>query len=197
MIVMKFGGTSVEDAAALQRAAKIIADSLERCILVVLSAMGGTTDRLLRCAQLAANGHLHEARELLYQLREHHEREARKCIDCFSDSPVAATLAKYFTDLENLLEALSVLGENSPRSQDAVSSYGERLSTLLFSRLLEQQGVRATLTDSRQLIRTDTEFTRAAPDFTVPAKNLPDFLPQLYQQGQVPILLGFIGSDEN
>lgn len=180
----------------MQHAAQIVLERQARRPVVVLSAMAGTTDRLLRCAQLAGGGNLAEARGLLSRLRDHHEAEAAKCIDAFGGSSLAKQIAGLFSELGNLLEALSILGENSPQSQDAIASYGERLSTLIFAPLLEQCGIRGCLMDSRLLIRTNSDFTRALPDFTVTKTLLQASVPQVCKSKRIPILQGFIGSDE-
>lgn len=197
MIVIKFGGASVGSAQAMQQAAQIVCDRVHRQPVVVLSAMAKTTDQLLQRARLAAERNYDEACRLLQLMEQDHLNAAEKCIHQFSNSPVAQQIREYFSDLQGLLKALSVLGESSPRSLDAIASYGERLSTLIFTHLLRQQGIAAVLIDSRELIQTNSDFTRAAPDFAATEAKLRAVLPQLCQAGQVPVLQGFIGSDGN
>ncbi|HEY2933471.1 MAG TPA: lysine-sensitive aspartokinase 3 [Acidobacteriota bacterium] len=195
MIVMKFGGLSVENAEAMERVARIVAERLPQRPVVVLSAMGKTTDQLVRCTRLASEGNLAAASEELQKIRRHHEVEAVRCLRAFEGSAVAAQLHKYFAELQSLLEALSILKESSPRSQAAIASFGELLSTLIFASLLEQKGIPATLLDARQLVRTNSEFYRAAPDMETTRSNLQAVVPALVKAGRVPVIQGFIGSD--
>src|SRR5271165_4321873 len=117
MIVMKFGGTSVESAEAIERVTGIVKARLNRKPVVV-SAMGKTTNRLLKIADLAVGGRREEALRELFALRDFHLRE----------SNMERTVDEHFQELSELVKGLAVLGELTPRSIDAISSFGERLS---------------------------------------------------------------------
>ena len=119
MIVMKFGGTSVESAEAIQRVTEIVKSRLDRRPIVVVSAMGKTTNRLLKIADLAVSGQREEALRELMSLRDFHLRE----------SGMERTVDEHFQELSELVKGLAVLGELTPRSIDAISSFGERLSS--------------------------------------------------------------------
>src|SRR5580704_14852855 len=122
MIVMKFGGTSVESAEAIQRVADIVRDRLSRHPVVVVSAMGKTTNKLLNIASTAAAGERQRALTLLTELQDLHARES---------AGVDGEVAAHFQELTELVKGLSVMGELTPRTTDAISSYGERISSII------------------------------------------------------------------
>ena len=132
MIVMKFGGTSVESAAAIERVAGIVKARLDRHPVVVVSAMGKTTNRLLSIAHHAINGHRDEALRELLALRDFHLRE----------SGMERTVDEHFQELSELTKGLAILGELTPRSIDAISSFGERLSSLIVAHHFQKLGLR-------------------------------------------------------
>jgi len=183
MIVMKFGGTSVESAEAIARAAGIVRERLDRRPVVVVSAMGKTTNRLLEAASLAVGGHRDRAISALLALRDFHLRE----------SGMERTVEEHFQELSELMRGLAILGELSPRSIDAISSYGERLSSLIVTNLFHRHGLRAAHVDSRQLIVTDNRHTQAAPIYDETYRRLADCLPHMTEK-QVPVMGGFIAS---
>src|SRR5512140_914027 len=115
MIVMKFGGTSVESAAAIERVASIVGAREARRPVVVVSAMGKTTNALLAMADRAVAGNLGEALREWDELRAYHHRE----------SDLTAVIDEHFAQLRELLGGLAAIGELSPRSRDAVASFGE------------------------------------------------------------------------
>jgi aspartate kinase len=194
MIVCKFGGTSVQDAEAIQRVAHIIRQRLKDHPIVVSSAMGKTTNELLAAARLAADGKRQEALEALRKLQEKHIQEAQKLGLAASDDEVSQNCAAYFKEMRNIVKGLSILGELTPRSLDAMASFGERLSTLILAEYFKKSGIPAQLTDARQSIVTDSDFTRATPlfEYTEPALRA-NLLP-LVKSGLVPVLQGFIGA---
>lgn len=195
MIVMKFGGTSVENAAAMLRVAEIVLSKKLLQPVVVLSAMGRTTDRLLEAAALAQQGSEERAREILDRLRRSHLEEASCCVEQFKGSPYEGALQDYFDELGTIAHGLSILGEMTGRTLDLVTSYGERLSTMIFAGVLKSRGHDCALLDSRQLIKTDSQFTRAAPDFEATQRLLEVSVPRRVEGGSIVVLQGFIGSN--
>src|SRR5713226_9482737 len=136
MIVMKFGGTSVESAAAIQGVAGIVRDRLDRQPVVVVSAMDKTTNKLLAIARTAVQGHKREAIQLIHELRGFHSHEARAVVSLAERAELDLILDEHSQELTELIKGLSVLGEATPRSIDAISSYGERLSSHIVARAL-------------------------------------------------------------
>src|ERR1041385_5292329 len=165
MIVMKFGGTSVESAAAIERVARIVKEREDRRPVVVVSAMGRTTNKLLAIADTAIRGDRDEYIRQIHDLRDLHSREARKVVPLPERAELDRFLDEHFQELTELVKGLAVLGELTPRSIDAISSYGERLSSYIVTLASRHFGVPAAHLDSREVIITDKRHTQAAPDF--------------------------------
>jgi aspartate kinase len=189
MIVMKFGGTSVESAEAIRRVAGIVRRRLDQRPVVVVSAMGKTTNKLLAMAANAASGDLDAAVTQLETLRVSHLRES-------AGLGVEAQVAALFDQLLDLAKGLAIMGELTPRATDAVSAYGERLSTLIVTAQFQEQGINAAHVDARSLIVTDRRHGQAAPWFAETNAKLRAVIPQLAQT-QVPVMGGFIASTED
>src|SRR5437763_11864982 len=196
MIVMKFGGTSVESAAAIERVASIVKARRERKPVVVVSAMGKTTNRLLAIAQTALDGTREEYLRQIHDLRDFHSREARRVVPLAERAELDRTLDEHFQELTELVKGLAVLGELTPRSVDAISSYGERLSSLVVTLAFRHFGMSAAHVDSRRVIVTDRRHTQAAPQFHETYRRLVETVPPLAET-QVVVMGGFIGSSED
>lgn len=186
MIVMKFGGTSVESAEAIQRVTGIVKSRLDRRPIVVVSAMGKTTNRLLKIADLAVSGQRDEALRELMSLRDFHLRE----------SGMERTVDEHFQELSELVKGLAVLGELTPRSIDAISSFGERLSSLIVTNYFQHHGLNAVHVDSRKVIVTDHRHTQAIPLLDQTYARLAETVPPIAKQ-HVVVMGGFIASTEN
>src|SRR5882757_1081082 len=186
MIVMKFGGTSVESALALERVTGIVKSRLDRKPVVVVSAMGKTTNRLLKIANLAVTGQRDEALRELVSLRDYHLRE----------SGMERTVEEHFQELTELVKGLAVLGELTPRSIDAISSFGERLSSLIVTNYFKRHGLNAAHVDSRKVIVTDRRHTQAIPLFEQTNARLAAAVPPLTQH-HVVVMGGFIAATED
>ena len=195
MIVMKFGGTSVESAAAIERVASIVKARLDRHPIVVVSAMGKTTNKLLALAQSAIGGHKEEYIRQLHDLRDFHSREARQVVPLSQRADLDRTLDEQFQEMTELVKGLAVLGELTPRSIDAISSYGERLSSYVVTLAFQHFGVPSVHVDSRKLVVTDRRHTHAAPIFAETYKRLAATLPPLAAE-KVVVMGGFIAATE-
>src|ERR1700733_4588365 len=165
MIVMKFGGSSVESAVAIERVAGIVKQRLEQHPVVVVSAMGKTTNKLLAIAAAAIAGKREEYIPQLHDLRDFHSREARQVVPLSDRAELDRTLDDHFQELTELVKGLAILGELTPRSVDAISSYGERLSSYVVSLAFRHFGMDAVHLDARRVIVTDRRHTQAAPLF--------------------------------
>ena len=186
MIVMKFGGTSVESAGALERVTGIVKSRLDRKPVVVVSAMGKTTNRLLHIAELAVSAQRDEALRELMALRDYHLRE----------SGMERTVDEHFQELTELVKGLAVLGELTPRSIDAISSFGERLSSLIVTNYFRHHGLNAVHLDSRKVIVTDRRHTQAIPLLEPTYAKLAAAIPTLAAQ-HVVVMGGFIAATED
>jgi aspartate kinase len=193
MIVMKFGGTSVESAAAIERVARIVKAREARRPVVVVSAMGKTTNKLLAIAAAAIEGKRDEYIAQLHDLRDFHSREARQVVPLAERADLDRFLDEHFQELTELVKGLAVLGELTPRSIDAISSYGERLSSYIVTLAFRHFGMSAAHLDSREVIITDRRHTQAAPNFPETYARLAARVPAMAAEGVV-VMGGFIGS---
>lgn len=194
MIVMKFGGTSVQDEAAIERVIQAISLNLQRRPVVVLSAMGQTTNRLLEIARAASQGELDRALSLKDALRELHVTVAERLVSGARLREMEERLEEFFTDISSIIQGLYLLGECSARSLDAIASFGERMSTWVVAQALREKGFDAVLLDSRKMLRTDDRFTQATVlvEHTYPAIRQ-GVAPSL-EKGKLVVVQGFIGS---
>jgi aspartate kinase len=174
-IVMKFGGTSVADAAAFENVARIVASEREAAPVVVVSAMSGVTDALLAATNIE-------------EVFERHRSVSRELLD--DNKAFAERLSSAEQQIGQLLEGS---GERKAL-QDAVVSFGEILSSALLVEVLNQRGITARQVDARRCIITDEEHTSAAPLMTETfAQSKSELLPVI-ESGVVPVLGGFIGA---
>ena len=196
MIVIKFGGTSLQDADAIERAAEIVASRLDQQPAVIVSALGGATNALIAIGEQAAKGHLIGALRGVEELRDRHLRECEKLLNGSPDAaPIAEELSATFDELASLAEALSVLGHATPRSFDKIAASGEELSSQLIAAFFRMRGIPAEHVDAREVFITDSSFTCAEPLPDLIAERARELVLPLMDDGKVPILGGFIGSN--
>lgn len=184
MIVMKFGGTSVEDGAAIDRSCSIVAERISRKPFVVVSALSGATNGLLEAGSLAAKGETAKAMEIAIRLEQRH-------------TELLPSTAEQFGRLREMLKALGAVGEFSPRTQDLVASYGEALSSLIFVDRMKRLGLDAVHLDARQCLITDDHFGKAVPIMDVTTARLEEAARPHLNAGRVVVMGGYIGSTAN
>ena len=195
MIVVKFGGTSVGDAAAITRTAAIVRDRLARQPVVVVSALAGTTNRLIEITEHAAVGQLMVALSILEELRSRHFAAIDELLAGHaSHADVLAETGALFDELAHLAEALSVLGHVTPRSHDAVAAMGERLSAPIVTAAFVKAGLPAAFVDARRVMATSDDFGKAEPRADDIAINCRAQIVPLLREGKVPVLGGYIGA---
>jgi aspartate kinase len=194
MIVMKFGGTSVEDSTAIDRAAKIVCGRLPQDPVVVVSAMAKVTDQLLAMARAAGGGDRDSALQLSRAVRERHYNAASELLGTSTFSQIHSELEAEFDALDELLRGIAAVGELTPRTTDNVTSYGERLSSKLVTEAFGARGLKAALVDARECIITDASFTKAVPLIDDTNDNLQARLRPLLDKKRVPVLGGFIAA---
>ncbi|MDP9169628.1 MAG: aspartate kinase, partial [Acidobacteriota bacterium] len=190
---MKFGGTSVESAQAIERVAAIVKARADRKPIVVVSAMGKTTNKLLAIAKTAVEGRRDEFIRMVHDLRDFHSREARQVVPLAHRAELDRTLDEHFQELTELVKGIAVIGELTPRSIDAISSYGERLSSYIVTLAFEHFGLPSHHVDSRRVIVTDHRHTHAAPLYAETYQRLAEKLPLLASE-KVVVMGGFIAS---
>jgi aspartate kinase len=194
MIVMKFGGTSVEDAKAIDRTASIVRGRLARKPVVVVSAMAKVTDTLLKMAQAAGSGERDAALDLSRGLRERHYNTAGELLGTGVFTRFHSELEAEFDALDELLRGIAAVGEVTPRTTDHVAAYGELLSSRIVTEAFQVRGVPAALVDSRQCIVTDGTYMRAVPFFDESNERLNQHVKPLLESNQVPVMGGFVGA---
>lgn len=195
MLVMKFGGTSVKDADAMAQVVEISRARTARRPVVVASAMAGVTDALQRLAEEAHQGWEQGALRRLFTLKDRHLFVVEALIgDVARRRLLHDALEEHFQEIETLLKGLAILGELTPRSLDAVLSYGERLSTLVLTAAMLEQGLPAHRLDARDLIVTDAQFTQASPRMDESRVRVESHLKPLLAKGKVPVTQGFIAA---
>jgi aspartate kinase len=192
MIVMKFGGTSVEDAASIERVAEIIRARISLKPVVVVSAMGKTTRKLLDAAEASAAGNSDARAAILNDLKSSHLNEAQQLVK--SSSEVFQIIDDYFDELSTLLGGLAILGEVPPRGLDKILSYGELLSSALVAAALRERGLATERMDSRQFIITNDRYGSASPIFEITNQKIAEMIAPALDGNQVPVIQGFIGS---
>jgi aspartate kinase len=196
VIVCKFGGTSVGDADAIARTASIIAGRRDRQPVVVVSALGGTTNQLLQVAEQSAKGQLIGALRAIEGLRDRHLGQTLLLLDGAEADEVCNELSAMFDELAALAEALTTLGDLTPRSLDAIASLGEQLSSVLVVAAFRRHGLPAEHVDAREVMITDASYTRAEPQIDAIGEAAQRVLMPLIRAGKIPVMGGFIGSSQ-
>lgn len=196
-LVMKFGGTSVGTPAAMTQAVDIVRQAALDWprLVVVTSALSGVTNLLLDSASHAVQGDMGAAYQAESSLRSMHYAIADSLVpDLARCAQVKQEINHLISEFLNLCQAISVLGEATPRALDAVASLGERLSMRLLASAIEAAGTPAQTVESTQLIITDEAYQNAHPDFEATRQHTRQVLEPVLSQGRVPVVTGFIGA---
>ena len=193
-LVMKFGGTSVGSVQAIQQVSKIAraAKTDWHNVAIIVSAMGGVTDRLLNGAKNAAAGDEGVAERTASELREKHLEALGELAP--NATHTHQTIEKLLAEFVSLCRAILVLGEASPRALDAIASLGERMSAPLVAAALNQAGIPASAVDTREVVVTDEVYQSASPDMEATRQRAKQVIEPLFTAGQIPVMTGFIGA---
>ena len=197
MNVMKFGGSSLADAQAIAQVAGIIVSRAQDPLVIIVSAMGKTTDRLVEIADNAAAGRRADAMKAVEELEVYHREEAEAAVAPTAHPELERFLETHFAELREMIGGLATLGELTPRSSDAITSFGERLSSFVVTLALRRKGLRAERLDSREVIVTDDRFTQAAPNFNLTNARLRNVIPPLHEENDAVVMGGFIAATED
>jgi aspartate kinase len=198
-VVMKFGGTSVQDAAAMERSAAIVAGRLAqgKSPVVVVSAMAKVTDQLLRAAEAAAQGDRTGALAISSRLRIRHRDTAAEWVkNAEHRAALSDLIDEKFDALDDVLRGLAAILELTPRISDLIVSYGERISSRMVAAGFRERGIEAEHVDAREIIVTDSQFQKAVPLENIIEERVPAKLLPLVREGKVPVMGGFIASNE-
>jgi aspartokinase/homoserine dehydrogenase 1 len=198
LVVMKFGGTSVGDAACIARAAQICAAAArESSVVVVVSAMSGVTNRLIEAATLSEAGESEKSSEQLVAIRRQHEMALEALI---ADAATRKNLAQRIEDIlgeaARLCEGAALLRELTPRTLDLVSSLGERLSAPMVAAAISAAGASSEPIEATELIVTDGFHGGAEPLIDLTRERCEARLRPMLKKGVVPVVTGFIGASQ-
>lgn len=194
MKLLKFGGTSVGNAANIRLVKGIIEDYVQQNqqIAIVVSAQSGITNKLEALGQQAANSD--EAyKDLLQEVETQLFGIVRDLLTVERQSKVLAALKIMLNNLEDILHGVYLLKEFSPRIRDLVLSFGERCSTLIIAHYFTQEGLSATALDTRSLIKTDSTFGNAKVKFEETNRNIKQ---HFHQERDIQVITGFISSND-
>ena len=196
MVITKFGGTSVADLAAMKRVVGIIEERWEHDDsgpVVVVSALSKVTDQLLGLVDLAKQGETDKFNSRIKDLRQRHLEFSEISSEEFREEFVKE-INKTCADCGDLVKALGVIREVSPRSLDAVLSFGELLSSRILTAALSNAGVPAAWVDARVVLVTNDAHTSATPDMAATSARVKSEITKWLQKKFVPVIGGFVGS---
>ncbi len=194
MNIIKFGGTSVANAANILQCISIIKNKKGSPLIVVVSALGGVTDLLLNAAREAS--HKKETyRGLLSEIENRHMEAIKELIPVTSQSGILSHAKRIVNHLETLLDGCFLLGELSERTKDLILSFGEVLSSYICAEALKAQGENCALADSRELIKTNSKFGRAVVNFGITNLLIQHYFDK--NKADITVMPGFIAQSED
>lgn len=191
MQVYKFGGASIESPERMKALLPIIAEANDQ-LIVVVSAMGKTTNQLEKIAQEACYGDKKLAHEMLELLEKQHVDYALNVLDEKSFAQIVSEFNEYFSELQ-----WAVDDADSARfdySYDQIVCMGEVLSTKIFCTFLSSQGLNYEWVDARGVIRTDDTYRDAKVDWETSQNQAQQVIGKLLKEGKNVVVQGFIGS---
>ena len=195
MQVLKFGGSSVGSAEAINKMVAIVINSIKKePTIVVVSAMSGITDQLLMLAQTASKGN--EAYKTIIQAIEQKHLEVVRSLLPIQQQSATLSLVKQLTnELEANCEGLFMLKELSMRMQDKIISYGELLSSKIISATFESKGIKQQWVDSRNLIKTNSHYFNAVVEKELTYTTIQTYFGAKENKFDLYVAPGFIASD--
>ena len=194
MKVLKFGGTSVANAQNIEQVKAIVEKMTADKIVVVVSALGGVTDMLLKTLDLASNQDP-SYEGVLKEVEIRHFDVIKVLIPVKQQSAVLSEVKSRFNTLETLLEGANLIGEITPKLSDKVVSYGELLSSFIITEYLKAEGLDAKRQDGRDLIVTDESFGNANVDFKKTNANCKRYFEKAKEK--ITVVPGFVASSRS
>jgi aspartate kinase len=199
-LIMKFGGTSVGSAGAIAQVCGIVKSYNQdwEQLVVVVSAMRGVTDTLIRCAELAVQGDEAEYNSLIEQLNSIHNEAMNELVsDDIELKRLSAQFDQYISELSAYCRSIHVLGEVTARGMDTITSLGERMNAPLVAAALREQGLAAQAVDAARLIVTDDSFQNANPLQGATRDKVNEILLPLLNEGEIPVVTGFVAATQD
>ncbi|MDA9028439.1 bifunctional aspartate kinase/homoserine dehydrogenase I, partial [Flavobacteriaceae bacterium] len=194
MKVLKFGGTSVGSSKNISKVIKIVKEeSASENIVVVVSAVGGITDKLLVAADKAINKD-QSYKQDFEALRLKHIEVIDGLLSGEVHEATTDIVLEHLSRLEKLLDGVYLINELSPKTTDKLLSFGELISSLIIYEAMKSKGLNVQLKNSQNLIVTDSNFTNAAVNFEETNSNITTYFES--NQKMVTILPGFISKSE-
>ena len=197
--VMKFGGTSVGDAACIRRVVDIVRrSSAESDIVVVVSAMSGVTNKLIDAATRSESGDCRTASKVLEEVQQQHETALETLIRSDAERErIGGLMRDLLGQCRSWCESTAVRGQLTPQMRDLISSLGERLSAPLVAAKLAEEGVPTESVEATDLIVTDGYYGAADPKMDQTRERCQARLLRVLQLGITPVVTGFIGTTED
>lgn len=196
MKVFKFGGASVSTAERIKNVGEILKTYSNEKLLIVISAMGKTTNALEKVVEAFYNGEQQKALELFQKIKEDHLSIVKELSCQLEPAEDHHSLIDFFTEVEWLLHDKPV--RNFDYYYDQVVCVGELLSTAIVSDYLNNAGISNQWVDVRDIIRTDDNFRDAKIDWDFTTKRVEESILPLFKQNNIVLTQGFIGAtDEN
>jgi aspartate kinase len=194
LVIMKFGGTSVENAEAIGRLIHIVQSRLAESPVVVVSALAGVTDQLVEAGERAGQGHLGLALELVRKIHVRHEQLADELLGYDAQLAVGREVRTQAQELEALLSDVSERRQINLREQDFLLGSGECLSSKVIAAALCEAGVAVAHVDARRCIVTDDRHGQAGPLWEQTRERAQLALSPLLALDCVPVMGGYIGA---
>lgn len=194
MIVMKFGGTSTQDATAMSNVAHIVKGNLSRHPVIVISAIAGATNALENIGACATEQKIDDAQAVIDELIGRHAAIVDTLIKQRArDRELRTVLTDAKRELEELVQGVAILRELTPRTLDTFYAYGELLSSRLIAAVLQEHGVAVVWLDTKEFMITDEHHNRAVPMTERVEACLRTLALPLVEQGSVIVTQGYIG----
>jgi aspartokinase/homoserine dehydrogenase 1 len=193
MQVLKFGGTSVANAENIRKVKDIIQSKKSAKTVVVVSALGGVTDQLLQCGLLAAKGE-QCYKESLQKITERHLSVVKELLPLNNQSSVLSFVMQQFNEVEDICNGIFLLNDFTDRTKDRILSYGEMISSQIISAYFASEGLSNQWVDSKSLIKTDSQYTKAAVQFEKTGQAIQSFFSTANEN--LFVAPGFVASDE-
>ena len=190
MQVLKFGGSSVANAQNIQRVIDIVGQrTSDEATVVLVSALGGITDLLLKGCSLAAASD-EGYRDCLAEIESRHLEAVRELIPIQGQSAVLSFVKTQCNEMEDICNGIFLLRELSPRTKDRMAGYGEMLSSKIIVTAFQSRGADAEWLDATQLIQTNNNYGNAQVNFDLTNQLIPDYIYK--HKAQLYIAPGFI-----
>ena len=195
MKVLKFGGTSVANAQNIKLVLDIVLNkSKNDKLVVVVSAFTKVTDLLVLASQKAASND-ESFKEVVAEIEKKHLDAIKELIPVSEQSSALSHIKRIINHLETLLDGCFLLGELSPRTSDTILSFGELLSSYIIAEAFKQKNKNCGYKDSRELIKTNNNFGKAAVNFEITNQLIADYFASI--DSQIVVMPGFIASTQD